>query len=100
MIGNSTSGYKPQRTESRELNRYLYTHIHSMDFPGGSRGKEPVCQCMRHKRSRFDPWVRKITLEEGMATYSRILGEYHGQRSLADYLVHGGQKKSDTTEAT
>ena len=24
------------------------------------RGKEPGCQCRRHKRHRFDPWVRKI----------------------------------------
>ena len=24
-----TSGYVPQRTESRDLNRYLYTHVHS-----------------------------------------------------------------------
>jgi len=54
---------------------------------------------MRHKIRRFDPWVKKIALEEGMATYSRILGDYHGQRSLEDYLVHGGHKKSDTAEA-
>ena len=25
----------------------------------GASGKEPVCQCRRHKRLRFDPWVRK-----------------------------------------
>ena len=29
-------------------------------FPGGTSGKEPVCQCRRLKRCRFDPWVRKI----------------------------------------
>ena len=23
-------------------------------------GKEPACQCRRHKRHGFDPWVRKI----------------------------------------
>ena len=23
-------------------------------------GKEPVCQCRRHKKPGFDPWVRKI----------------------------------------
>ena len=28
--------------------------------PGGASGKEPACQCRRHKRSRFDPWVGKI----------------------------------------
>ena len=39
-------------------------------FPGGSRGKEPSCQYRRHKRLGFDPWVRKIPLEENMATKS------------------------------
>ena len=30
------------------------------DFPGGTSGKEPACQCRRCKRCRFDPWVGKI----------------------------------------
>ena len=29
-------------------------------FPGGASGKESTCQCGRHKRHGFDPWVRKI----------------------------------------
>ena len=29
-------------------------------FPGGSAGKEPICQCRRYKRHRFHPWVGKI----------------------------------------
>ena len=32
--------------------------------------KESPCQCRRHV---FDPWIRKIPLEEGMATHSSIL---------------------------
>ena len=32
----------------------------SMAFPGGTSGKEPTCQCTRHKRHGFHPWVRKI----------------------------------------
>ena len=31
-----------------------------MGFPGGTSGEEPACQCGRHKRYRFDPWVGKI----------------------------------------
>ena len=27
------------------------------------RGKESVCQCRRHKRCKFNPWVGKIPLE-------------------------------------
>ena len=39
----------------------------------GFSSKEPACQCRRHKRLRFYPWVRKIPLEAGMATHSSIL---------------------------
>ena len=31
-----------------------------MNFPGGAGGKESTCQCRRHKRYRFNSWVRKI----------------------------------------
>ena len=34
------------------------------------RGEESACQC---KRRRFDPWVRKMPLEEEMATHSGSL---------------------------
>ena len=38
-------------------------------FPGGSDSKElPAVQ-----ETGFDPWVRKIPLEKGMATHSNIL---------------------------
>ena len=29
-------------------------------FPGSTNGKEPSCQCRRHKRWEFSSWVRKI----------------------------------------
>ena len=29
-------------------------------FPGGTRDKEPTCQCRRHKRHRFDPWLGRF----------------------------------------
>ena len=29
-------------------------------FPRGASGKKPTCQCRRHKRGGFDPWVGKI----------------------------------------
>ena len=35
-------------------------HFHFLGFPGGASGKEPACQCRRHKRCRLEPWVRKI----------------------------------------
>ena len=37
------------------------------------RGKEPSCQCRRHKRRRFIPWVGKIPSQKGRAVPSSIL---------------------------
>ena len=31
-----------------------------MGFPGGTSGKEPACQCRRHKRCGIHSWVGKI----------------------------------------
>ena len=42
-------------------------------LPRWCSGKESVCQYGRHRRHRFDPWVRKNPLEEEMATHSSIL---------------------------
>ena len=51
---------------------FVYQLCHFLG-PSGASGKEPTCQCRRHKRHGFDPWVVKIPLEEGMATDSSIL---------------------------
>ena len=32
----------------------------SLDFPGGTSGKESAWQCRRSKRCDFDPWIGKI----------------------------------------
>ena len=39
-------------------------------FPGDVGGKEPTCQCRRHKRHGFNPWVRKVLWR---STHSSIL---------------------------
>ena len=44
-----------------------------LGFPGGASGKEPTYQCRRPKRLGLDPWIRKIPLEEEMATPSSNL---------------------------
>ena len=41
-------------------------------FPGGASGKEPACECRRHKRHRFDPWVEKIPWRRAWQMYSGI----------------------------
>ena len=52
-------------------------------FPGGTSGKEPACQCRRHKRCGFDPWVGKIPWRRTQQPTAVLLpGESHGQKSL------------------
>ena len=68
-------------------------------LPGGPSGKELSCQCRRHKRCRFDPWVWEDPLEEVTATTPVFLpGKSHGQRSLVGYSPW--VTESDMTEAT
>ena len=69
-------------------------------FPGGTSGKEPTCQGRRHKKCRFDPWVRKIRRRRAWQLTPVFLpGEAHGQWSLAGYSPWG-LTESDMTEAT
>ena len=52
----------------------------------GLSGKESTCQ---YRRLKFDPWVGKIPWRrEWQPTPIFSPGEYHGQRSLAAYIVH------------
>ena len=67
-------------------------------FPGGTSGKEPICQCRRHKRHGFNPWVRKIHWRKvQQPTPLFWSGEFHGQRGLVGYSPWGC-KESDMTK--
>ena len=71
----------------------------SLGLPSGTSGKEPPCQCRRHKRHGFDTWVRKILRKRKWQPSPVFLpGKSHGQRSLAGYSKLGC-KELDTTEA-
>ena len=68
-------------------------------FPGGTSGKEPACQCRRHKRQGFNPWSGRSS-EEGNGNprqYSYL--ENPMDRSLVGYSPRG-RKELDTTETT
>ena len=72
----------------------------SMGFPGGTSSKEPACQCRRHKRRGFDPWVKKIPWRrKWQPTPVFLPGESRGERSLVGYGPWG-RTELDTTEAT
>ena len=63
-------------------------------------GKEPACQCRRHKRGRLDSWIGKIPgRRKWQPTPVFLSGESHGERNLT---VCGppDHKELDMTEAT
>ena len=51
---------------------HTYTVTVTGGFPGGTVVKNPSVSA-GDKRGRLDPWVRKIPLEEEMASHSSIL---------------------------
>ena len=66
----------------------------SQGFQGCTSGKDLACQCRRHERCEFDPWVRKIPWRrKWQPTPVFLPGESHGPRSLAG-------TQWDMTEAT
>ena len=74
---------------------FIYTHTHKsiygeiyalMGFPGGTSGKEPACQCRRHSRHGFDPWVSKVPWRKKWQLIPVFLpGKPHEQRNLEGY---------------
>ena len=67
-------------------------------FPRWLSVKEAACQCRRHRRCGFSPWVGKIPWKrKWQPTPVFFPGEFHGQRSLVGYSPWV-PKDSDTTE--
>ena len=87
MCGSCTPvSYVFQAGGSAAVFLELKTSACRWGFPRGSSGKEPACQCKRHKIGGFDPWVRRIPWRRAWQPSPVFLpGESHGQRSLAVY---------------
>ena len=73
--------------------------IQKEGLPRWARGKEPACQCRRHKEYRFDPWVRKISWRrKWQSTPVFLPGESHGQRNLAGYSPWGRKNQTQLSD--
>ena len=65
-------------------------------FPRWYSGKESACQCRRHKRHEFSPWVRKIPWSWKPPSHSiSLLGKSRGQRRLVGYSPRGCRVRHD-----
>ena len=97
FIALSVQRHASENCRQRAL---FYVNLCEKRLPRWIGGKEFACQCRRHKRHGFDPWVGKIPLRRAQKSAPVFLpGEPHGQSSLVGYSPRG-HKESDTTEAT
>ena len=86
---------------------HLYRHIHINRWitetirlyptrllcPWWLSGKESACQGKRHRRRRFNPWVRQIPWSRRWQHTPEFLsGKFYRQRSLVEYSPWGCKK--------
>ena len=71
-----------------------------MGFPGCASDKESACQCRRHKRCGFGPWLRKIRRRKWQPTPVFLPEKFHGRRSLVDYSPWGCKEADMTKHST
>ena len=74
--------------------------IQKEELPRWASGKEPACQCRRHKEHRFDPWVRKISWRRKWQSTPVFLPGKSMDRGAWRAIVHRVAKGSDMTVAT
>ena len=113
LPGSLQLGHRPRLCQSDPLD---FQTVNLSPVTPGSRGlhyldniwpsqvvlvvKNPPANSRRHKRYRFDPWVRKIPWRrKRQPTPVFLPGKFHGLRSLTGYSPWC-PKESDMTEAT
>ena len=87
----SMGSHKLDTTSDQQQQQHWYVYgfppVYKIQgFPGGTSGKESACQCRRHKRCGFDPWVGKIPWRRKWQCTTIVLpGKFHGGRNLVGY---------------
>ena len=70
-------------------------------LPRWCSGTESSCQCRRHKRRGFDPWVRKIPWRrKWQSTPVFLPGKSHGRRGLVGYHPWGHKESTQLSVCT
>ena len=72
-----------RRLKESDTTELLNSSMLLLGLPRWLSGKEPDCQCRRHKRCGFNPWVGKIPWRRARHPTPVFLpGKSHGQRNL------------------
>ena len=88
---DQTEAEEIKKTWQEYTEEYAQKGLNDPDkgFPGGTNGKEPACQCRRHKRCGFKTWVGKdLWRRKWQPTPVFFSGKFQGQRSLLGFTVH------------
>ena len=81
------------------MTRRLWICYPQTCFPGGTSGKEHTCQCRRHRRCKFDPWVEKIPWSRKWQSAPVFLpGKLYGQRSSMGYSPQSRKELNMTVQ--
>ena len=101
MILNSSSKYFIMLTMTKAKQTLHFSGVRNIwainrsntGLPGGASGKEPACQCRRHRRCQFHPWLGKIPWRRmWQSTPVFLPRESHGHRGAWRAKVHGVTK--------
>ena len=77
----------------RHTSRWLVIYIQVSGVPRWLSDKEPTCQCGRHRRHGFDPWVGKIPWKnEWQPPPIFWPWEFHGQRCYSGLQSMGSKR--------
>ena len=94
----TTISYHYRGKVNHGLQRLLIMLRNCSGFPDDTGGKEPACECRRHRGFRFDPWAGKTPWSWRWQPTAVFLPEkFQGQRRRVGYSSWG-HKESDTTE--
>ena len=97
MTWNSNLELKKKKHTHLSFPPSLCKHFNFSKYglPWWLSGKESACQCRRHKKCGFDPWVRKMPWRRKRQPIPVFLpGKFHGERKVLGYSP--GESKSRT----
>ena len=101
VIFKRIQGHEEQAPKTVFLKNFAYLPLFTvlLGFPAGASGKEPACQCRRHKRLRFNPGIRKVLWRRARQPTSLFLPRESHVRGVWWAAIHW-VTESDTTEVT
>ena len=98
VVGDECGSQNHELIDFFFFNFYFVWKYSCFRLPWFSESKEPSCQCRKHRRRGFRPWVGKIPWRRKW--HPTLVGEALGQRSLAGYSPWDHEESATTERLT